>query len=223
MSALRWIAADLPLVPDPDEARRWAEQELAKPEYAAAEPTPFDRIAQAITDFLAGLFRGGDGLAGWDGLLAVTVIVVVTALVLAAFLIWGRPRALRRSQASAVELFGADERSADELRREARAHAAAGEWNAAIVLAFRGLARGVAERGIVDPLPGATVHTFARDTARAFPSEQDRLDAAAAAFDDVRYLRRPGTPELYDVVVGADSALQAARPQTLPDLAGVTS
>jgi hypothetical protein len=223
VSAVRWVTADLPLVPDPDEARRWAEQELAKPEYTAAEPTPFDRIAQAIADFLAGLFRGGDGLAGWDGLLTITVIVLVTALVAAAFLIWGRPRALSRSQSSPVELFGADRRSAAELRREAGTHATDGDWNAAIVLAFRGLARGVAERGIVDPLPGATVHAFARDTARAFPAEQERLDAAAAAFDDVRYLRRPGTPELYDIVVGADTALQAARPQSLPDLAELTS
>jgi hypothetical protein len=223
VTALRWVAGDLPLVPDPDEARRWAEQELAKPEYAAAEPTPFDRIAQAIGDFLAGLFRGGVGLSGWDGLLTVTVIVLVSALVVAAFLIWGRPRALRRSQASVVELFGADERPAADLRREARARAAAGDWNAAIVLAFRGLARGVAERGIVDPLPGATVHAFARDAARAFPGEQERLDAAAAAFDDVRYLRRPGTSELYDIVVRADAALQTTRPQSLPDLAELVS
>jgi len=217
------LTADVPLVPDPDEARRWAEEELARPEYAAAEPTPLDRVAQAIGDFLAGLFRGGDGLAGWDNLLTVVVIVLGIAIVLAAFLIWGRPRALHRSQAPMLELFGADERTAAELRRDAQAAAAAQRWDDAVVLAFRALARSVAERGIVDPVPGATVHAFARETARAFPDDRARLDAAAAAFDDVRYLRRPGTPELYDLVVSADSALAAARPQALPEPAGLSS
>ena len=42
--------------PDGDEARRWAEQELADPVYAEAEPTMFDRIARAIGDFIGGLF-----------------------------------------------------------------------------------------------------------------------------------------------------------------------
>ena len=80
------------------------------------------------------------------------------------------------------------------------------------MLRFRALARGVAERGILEPAPGATVHAFARQAGRAFPAEDERLDAAASAFDDVRYLRRPGTAELYAVVAAADDALVAARP-----------
>ncbi len=215
-------AADLPLVPDPDEARRWAERELAKPEYAAAEPTFFDRIAQAIGDFLARLFSG-QAPAGWDGLLAVVVIAVVVVLAVAAFLVWGRPRAVHRSRAAVAELFPHDERSAADLRREATARAASAEWDAAIVLRFRALARALAERGIVDPAPGATVHAFARQATRAFPAEQERLDSCAAAFDDVRYLRRPGTPRLYALVAEADDALAATRPAALPGLAEATA
>lgn len=213
--------ADLPLDPDPDEARRWAERELAEPAYQAAEPTLFDRIAQAIGDFLGGLFQSA-GTAAFDGLLAAVVIVVTALLIVAAFLIWGRPRVTRRSRGPVTDLFGTDERPAADLRREARERAAAGEWNEAIILAFRGLARGVAERGVVDPVPGATVHAFARQTALAFPAQAQNLDAAAAAFDDVRYLRRPGTSELYQVVVDTDAAIIASRPEKLADLAEVT-
>lgn len=212
------LAGDLPVVPDPDEARRWVEQELAKPEYVAARPTPFDRFAQAVGDFLAELFQPR-GAPGWSGLASIIVIVVVVALLVAAFLIWGRPRVIRRSQSATAELFGGDERSAAELRREAQALAAASDWCAAIVVRFRALARGVAERGVVDPVPGATVHAFARQTARAFPDQEQRLEASAAAFDDVRYLRRPGTAELYALVTDTDDAIARTPPAALADLA----
>ena len=46
-----------PLTPDGDEARRWAEDELADPAYDIAEPTPIDRIARAIGDFIASLLN----------------------------------------------------------------------------------------------------------------------------------------------------------------------
>ncbi|MET0782590.1 MAG: DUF4129 domain-containing protein [Microbacterium sp.] len=200
-----------PLTPDGDEARRWAERELADPVYAASEPTPLDRIAQAIADFFEALFAtqlSGD----WGPWVAVIAAVVVVLVIVAAFLVWGVPRATGRSRASAT-LFGADEqRSAADLRRDAASSASKGEWDAAIVLRFRALARGLVERGAVDTPPGATVHAFARAAARAFPGHADALEAAAAAFDDVRYLRRPGTEELYLRIAAVDETVSAARP-----------
>lgn len=207
------LAADSipPLTPDGDEARRWAERELADPVYDAAEPTAFDRIARAIGDFLASLFatRLEGDWGPWASLVAAVVIVLV---IVAAFLIWGVPRATGRAR-SARELFGEDEqRTAAELRRDAAGLAARGAWDAAIVLRFRALARGLSERGAVDTPPGATVHAFARAAARAFPGHVDGLEAAAAAFEDVRYLRRPGTEELYLRIAAVDEAVTAARP-----------
>jgi len=206
------IAGGLPLIPDGDEAREWAERELARPVYAAAEPTPLDRIARSVAEFFDALFNS-DLPAGWSGPLALVIGLLVAGLITAAFLIWGRPRLSPRSTPAPLDLFGeAERRSAAELRRDATAQAAAGRWDDAIVLRFRALARGVAERGILEPAPGATVHAFAQQAGRAFPSEDRRLDAAASAFDDVRYLRRPGTPELYAAVAEADDAVTDARP-----------
>ena len=210
-----------PLTPDGDEARTWAERELADPAYDAAEPTALDRIAHAIGDFFATLFStqlGGD----WGPWVSIAAAVVVVLVIVAAFLVWGVPRATGRARATA-ELFGADEqRSAAELRRDAAALATKGEWDAAIVLRFRALARGLIERGAVDTPPGATVHAFARAAARAFPPHADALEAAAAAFDDVRYLRRPGTEELYQRIAAVDDRVSAARP-VLSELAGTTA
>lgn len=201
-----------PLTPDPDEARRWAERELADPAYDIAQPTPLDRVAQAIGDFLTSLF--GAQLSGaWGSALAVVAAVVIVAVIAVAFAIWGRPRAAHRSLRPADALFDdAERRTAADLRRDAEAHASRGEWGPAVVLRFRALARGLDERGIVDAPPGATVHAFARAAGREFPDARTGLDAAAAAFDDVRYLRRPGTPALYRGVVDIDVSVSALRP-----------
>ena len=210
-AVLRFADSVPPLTPDGDEARKWAEQELADPAYDAAQPTALDLIARAIGDFFASLLStqlGGD----WGPWVSIVAAVVIVLVIVAAFLVWGVPRATGRARATA-ELFGADEqRSAAELRRDAAALAAKGEWDAAIVLRFRALARGCLERGVVDPPPGATVHAFARAAAGAFPSLAGRLEDAATAFDDVRYLRRPGTGDLYRLVASVDDAVTAARP-----------
>jgi hypothetical protein len=206
-------AAVPPLTPDGDEARDWAERELSNPVYDIAEPTPFDRAARAIGDFLASLLNPQVS-DGWASAFAVIAAIVVIAIIVAAFLVWGMPRASRRAPRAAPMLFGeSEDRSAAELRAAAASHARAGEWEAAVVLRFRALARGCQERGVVDPPPGATVHAFARAAAGVFPSLADGLEEAAAAFDDVRYLRRPGSPDLYRLIAGVDDAVAAARPR----------
>lgn len=214
----RFADAVPPLTPDADEAREWAERVLSDPVYTAAEPTAFDRIARAVGEFFARLFDAQ--LPGaWGPWVAILIAVAVTVLVVAAILIWGVPRARRRSTVTA-ELFGeSEERSAAQLRRDAASHAARNEWVAAIILRFRALARGLVERGAVDTPPGATVHAFARAAARTFPAQAAQLEFAAGAFDDVRYLRRPGTAELYRVVADVDDAVVAAWPVALAEVA----
>ncbi len=201
-----------PLTPDGDEAREWAKRELADPVYDIAEPTPFDRIARAIGDFIQSILSP-DVSGGWASAFAVVAAVVVVVVIVAAFLVWGMPRASRRAaRASPVILGEAEVRSAAQLRAEAERHARAGEWDAAVVLRFRSLVRGCLERGVVDTPPGATVHAFARAASRAFPDLADELEAAAVAFDDVRYLRRPGTAETYRLVAATEDAVTRARP-----------
>lgn len=200
-----------PLVPDGDEARRWAEQELSDPIYREAEPTAFDRLARAVVDFLGRLFTGDLGaLSGpW---LAVMVAAIIVAVAVIAIAIWGVPRLSARSRGR-TGLFDEDDAlTADDLRHAAESAAARDDWDAAIVLRTRAIARALAERTIVEIEPGATVHRFARAATTAFPGERDGLDAVADDFDDVRYLRRPGTTEAYDRVRGLDERLQRTSP-----------
>ncbi len=204
-------AQSAPLLPDPDDARDLVRRELEDPVYDAAEPTLLDRAARAVGDFFAQLLNP-DLSGAWGPAAAVVATVVVVAVLGAALLIWGRPRSSARSRRPA-ELFGADERrSAAMLRADAAAAVARGDWDGAIAQRFRALARGLAERAIVDPSPGTTAQAFARAAARTFPASAPDLARAATTFDDVRYLRRPGTRELYEEIARLDDVLVHTRP-----------
>lgn len=200
-----------PLVPDGDEARRWAEQELSDPVYRTAEPTAFDRAARAVAEFIGNLFSGDlSALSGpW---LTIAIALVVAALAVAAVLVWGLPRFAARSRGRAA-LFDADDTlTAAELRRDAEATAARGEWDAATVLRTRAIARALAERTVLEVEPGATVHRFARAATAAFPREREALDLLADDFDDVRYLHRRGTADAYERARALDERLQRTTP-----------
>jgi hypothetical protein len=198
-----------PLTPDGGEARRWAREELAHPIYATAKPTLVDRVAKAVSDFFGSLFASTPtgAWAWWVGIVAAAIVILV---VVAAFFIWGRPRAALRTRRATGDLFGdAEARTAAQLRRAADSAAGRGAWDEAIILRFRALARGLDERDVVTTGPGATAHSFARAAGRRIPSAAAALESAASAFDDVRYLRRPGSSALYERVLAAESATAA--------------
>lgn len=208
---------EIPVTPGPDEAREWAERELADPVYDAAEPTFIDRIAQAIGDFLSQLLNAPVSGA-WSPLLGLIVLLVIAGLVVGGLLIWGRPRLAHRVGTSSSVLFGDDEtRSAKELRASAEAHAAAGRWDEAVAERYRALARGLEERDVLDALPGTTARALATRAAEYFPAQAAGLHAGASAFDDVRYLRRHGTAQMYAGVSATDDEIARARPARLPD------
>jgi hypothetical protein len=214
-----WLPAAVPVDPDAEEARRWLLRELAKPEYEAAKPTWFDRLSAAVRDWFASLQIGG--LEGPPLVGFLVVLAVVLAVVLVAFLVFGLPR-LRRRSAVTGDLFGTnDARSAAELRAAANQLAAAGDFAAATAEMFRAIARGLAERVIVDTAPGTTAHGFAERAAGEFPAFGERLREAADAFDEVRYLGRSGNEDSYRAVSSLEEQLRSATPRPLAEAATV--
>lgn len=199
------VPIDVPVDPSAPDARELLLRELSKPEYTAAQPTLLDRIGQAISDWIASLtVPSGGGLAGW---IPIVLLVLLAVGVAVAFLVWGVPRLNRRSRAS-DDLFGADERrTAAELRKDAAAAAARGDFTAASLDAFRALARGLQERTIVSVVPGTTAHDFASQGAAAFPDLADAFRWTADGFDATRYAGSPGTAELYRSISEVDSAV----------------
>lgn len=204
---------DAPLIPDGDEAREWAENELAKPQYAEARPTFFDEMSRAIAQFFADLFSG-DGGNALGPLAAIMVAALVVIGLVVALIVWGRPRRSFARAGETADLLGStDTRTAAQLRTEAERQARGGDWDAAIVLRYRAIARGLVERDLLTPAPGATAQTLAREASAVFPVERAALQSAAASFDDVRYLRHPGTADRYRAIADTDERLRATRPE----------
>lgn len=207
--ALLCVATDVPVDPDGDQARQWIIEELSKPEYQASKPTWWDLLSKAVWDWLKSLhFGGGDALQ--VPMLGV-LMVVIAAVIVGAFSIFGMPRLNRRS-ALVGSLFGVDEdRDSEALRRSAEAAAGQGEWTLAIEELFRALARVLMERVLVSTDPGTTARGFARRAGAVFPDHADRLTACAIVFDDVRYLGKLGTQSNYASLVELEKELRTAR------------
>ncbi|AZS47641.1 MULTISPECIES: DUF4129 domain-containing protein [Microbacterium] len=203
-------------VPDGDDARRWAEEELSNPRYADAKPTWFDLLARDIGRFLADLFSSGNGAnVGPSALIIVTVIIA--AALIAALIIWGRPRSSRAVRRPTGDLLGAaDDRSAAQLRSDADRAARERDWDAATILRYRAIARSLRERDLIDPAPGATAQSIAREASTVFADEAGAMRRAAVSFDDVRYLGHSATPETYRDLVDTDDRIRARRPEGVP-------
>lgn len=208
------LLADVPVDPDGDQAREWIVQELAKPEYLAAQPTWFDRLSEAFWNWLNSLDLSGGGAA--QAPLLVILIVVVAGALTAAFLIFGVPR-LRHRSAAVGSLFGENEtRTADALRAAAELAAKNGDWAVAIEELFRSIARRLAERTLVSTSPGTTARAFARKAGAVFPAFGDRLVGSGALFDRVRYLGEPGSEAEFAELAELERELRLAKPATLP-------
>lgn len=209
--ASRVLPGDVPVDPDADDARDLLVEELAKSEYQAAKPTWFDELIRGFTRWLDGLTTG-DGTGAPPALGSVTILIIIVALLVVAFLIFGLPRLNRRSTV-AGSLFGEDDaRSAAEMRAAAESAAAADDYALATAEMFRSIARGLAERTVLTTSPGTTAHDFGVRAGRAFPDRSRAIEDAAAAFDEVRYLDRPGTQSQYRDVASLERALRTARP-----------
>nr|WP_155841978.1 DUF4129 domain-containing protein [Agromyces luteolus] len=198
-----------PLDPDAPEARRWVVEELADPEYRAAEPTLFDLAAQAVRDWIASLFSGATGLP--VPTLALIAVLVVAGLIGLGLLVFGLPRLRRRSPGSVPLFDDGDLRDAATLRRAAERAAASGDWALAIEERFRALVRGLVERELVRVHPGTTAHGMARAASQPFPGHGAALERAADAFDGVRYLGRAGDARTHAEVAALDAELETAR------------
>lgn len=204
------VPFEVPVEPGPEEARELLVRELAKEEYQDARPGVLESVLQAILDWLAGLIAQLNGFSPNLG----TLVLVVAALLLIGAAVWlVKPRRNARSRAAAEMFDGAVPLTADEHRRNSRAAAARGDWDAALTERFRALVRSMEERVVLDPRPGRTADEAAAGIAAAFSTEAGRLRVAANRFDAVRYGKVPATPADLDQLAALDDSLAAASPQ----------
>jgi hypothetical protein len=202
------MAAEPPVRPGAEEARRWAAEELAKAEYRDAAPSWLQSMWDGFMDWLSSL----DAPAQAAGPVPGPVIGIVIALIVAIGIILARPRrnAAVRKPGGVFEpdsvLGPAD------YRARAEAAAAVENWGDAVVDRFRALVSSAEVRTILDPQPGRTADEVVRDLAVPFRSEAARLDAAARTFDAVRYGNVAAGRADYRAMADLDATLEASRP-----------
>ncbi|HEU4666702.1 MAG TPA: DUF4129 domain-containing protein [Arthrobacter sp.] len=206
------MAAEPPVLPGAEEARRWASEELAKPEYRDAAPGWLETLWQGFVDWLQSL----DDSTAAGSTVPSPVIGIVIAVVIAAAVIIAKPRLNPRAR-QAKEVFepGSVLTPAD-YRQRAEASAAAGKWGDAVVDLFRALVRSAEDRSILDPQPGRTADEVARELAAPFGAEAERLGRAAATFDAIRYGNRAADAADYQAAASLDKALEAMKPARTP-------
>ena len=202
---------DVPVDPSADEARRLLREELSKQEYQAERPTWFDLFATWVREQIENAFGAGPGGGPPGAAFGIILVIIVAALVIA-FLVFGLPRLNRRSTVSGV-LFGEnDDRDSAAIREAASAAASAGDYSLAVAEAFRGLARGLAERTILTVTPGSTARDFSVRAGVPFPDLAAAFTDAAANFDDVRYLGKEGTRAQYEQVTTLEKTVRGTKP-----------
>jgi len=184
LAVLAGVLTEVPVDPDAETARRWAEQELADPIYHRGES-----LLQVVLRWIQERFaEAQNALSTMDGRSAALVLgSVVIVGVVVTLLVVGPVRRSRRSQRSSVEVFVDDNRTAAELRRSADALAAAGRWSEAVLDRFRAILRSLEERAVVDERPGRTAHEAAVQAAAVLPPRAADLHRASRLFDDVCY------------------------------------
>ncbi|MBO9522930.1 MAG: DUF4129 domain-containing protein [Nocardioidaceae bacterium] len=198
------------LRPDPDPARDWVREELAKPEY---QPTLMERALRWLNELLDKLVGGVRDVGLVNPVLALVLLGVLLGL--AVLLLSRLRRDPSRPERTAAVLT--EERiSAAEHRALASRALAEERWDDVVVEAMRALAVGLVERDLIDDQPGATAREVADAGARLFGAHAERLHRAADAFDGVLYGDHRADRVAATALLDLEADLRRARPSEEP-------
>ncbi len=196
-----------PLDPSGDEGRSLLRRELLEARYRE------DPLSAALGWLLRRLEEGLGAAEGAPALSALAGMLLLVLLVLALALLASRVRRTARVRAAAGDVLLAGPAGSGELRADAERLLAEGAHAAALVEAFRALARRQVEQGNLPDDPGATAREVAADLTRdrvAAPLGA-RLTGAADDFDGVLYGSLPASPEQVRAVLALDDELGGVR------------
>ena len=199
------------LSPGPGTARDWLRDELSRREY---QPSLSERFWHWVQDLFGKVLDASVGAGAFNPFVALVILALVTAL--AAFVL-SRLRANPAGEAPVGPVFTTERMSAADHRALAERAVARGDWDTTVVESMRALAAGLFERGLVVEETGATAHEISATAAQSFPAERERLERAAASFDETRYGGRlAGEPDAREILaleerLGTTPARRGAR------------
>lgn len=209
LTARAMFPAEVPVAPGADEARRWAQDELAREVYEDAKPGWAEQLGNLILQALAELLDSVGVAPAHTGLVLVGSLVVVAALIIVLVL---RPKLNRKKQSLAAVFAESLALSSAEHRSRARLAAAANDHYTAVTEQFRAMVRAAEERGVNTPAPGRTAAEIAAELERAFPGHAGELHRSAELFNAARYGQQPPTAGMFEELRAVDDALARATP-----------
>jgi len=182
-------AADLRLPQrEPAAARDAARTVLDRPEFRRPAPTLLQRArrwaVEQLERLLGGLLGGGRGATLFWVVAGVGLLVVVVALVRFS-------RAVTADPSRPVSAPVTGRRTAGEWRAEAEAHEAARRWRAGLRCRYRALVAELAERGLVDDVPGRTAGEYRAEVRERAPEVAEPFAGATDLFEQAWYGSRP--------------------------------
>ena len=196
-----------------DPARELARAELARQVYREAQPDPVLAGVQWLARRLDDLLRAASGVSpggGWGLLVLVVLLVAVVVLVRRRF------GPTLRTAAVPGTVLGASDLTADQHRRLADGHAAAGRYDDAVRERMRAIVRALEERTVLEPRRGRTAGDAAREGGRVLPEVATALREAAHLFDETVYGGRPADAAADARMREVDRAVAATRLVSAP-------
>lgn len=199
------LFADLP---DREQAREAARQELQRRQYRDEQPSLTQRAIEWVVEQLQEVLDAASASVpggGW-GLLALVLLIIGLAV-----LVLTRLRPTRSGTGKSALFSGLPERSADEHRRLADSLSSSGDHAGAVRERLRAIVRELESRGVLDPRPGRTADEVALEGGRAVPAVADSLREAVRLFDEVWYGGRTADSATYARLVALDTEVGRAR------------
>ncbi len=182
-----------------DEIGQHVDEILSRPEFQEPPKTLYERIVEfvneLITETLGAVLGGGRGtLVG---------LVLLALLVAALVFVWVRfaPTMSRdpgvRGDGTTVD----ERRTARDWAAEADAAAAEGRWRDAMRCRYRALIARLAERGVIEEIPGRTAGEYRRDVHLSLPSASTAFGEATDLFEAAWYGGRSASAGEHDSFV----------------------
>ncbi len=186
-------------------AAQAAHDELSKRIYQQAQPSVTQRIFSAVLRWIADAYHRIVNATPGGAVGLLIIVAAVAGLVVVLLRRRGVSARVRRSGDSGLEL--APEQTSGELRAEADAMAAAGDWAGAVRARLRAVVRSLEEKGILDPRPGRTAAEVAAEAGGERPELREPLWKGALTFGEIWYGHRTATPADDRVMRELDAAV----------------
>ncbi|GAA4370073.1 DUF4129 domain-containing protein [Paeniglutamicibacter cryotolerans] len=195
--------------PNGQEADRLLQEELMRAEYASGVPQLLRDFLEARLRELLDFLHEFDAMTSTPGKIMLLVLAMILAVLCAVFV---RVRRSHRIEEPGYDLGLVPELTCAGYRARATAAAAAGNNALACLESFRAMVRLAEERTVLGTQPGRTAFEAATALMPAFPAQAQRLCAAAAFFNELRYGQHEASTADYARLRDLDAALESAIP-----------